>query len=185
MPITLITTIQGKEHTAMEEIPDCLYRFDENVRVEAAPFKGVLKVYTSIPSREAARIIASCWTSHVVRIVPLDIVVEASLPRIVEEVVKLARERRLSKETVAVKCTRRGGRLRSSKEVEEEVGAALKNSLRLKVNLSNPDVLVRIEVLGDEAGIALLSREDLKPPRRVWPPYLYQVDEGSQGGYAE
>ncbi len=167
MPVVIVTTVQGKEHTALEEIPDCLYRYDQGVRVEKTPYGGVLKVYTSLPSREAARIISSCWVSFVKRVVPVDVEVEARLEAIVDAALKLARG---VEDSVAVRCVKRGSRIPSSKVVEEEVGAALKDKLGLKIKLEDPDYVLRVEVVGDEAYLSLLSREDLKPVEKRWPP---------------
>jgi tRNA(Ser,Leu) C12 N-acetylase TAN1 len=54
--------------------------------------------------------------------------------------------------------------------VEEEVGAALRRELGLTVSLEDPDYEVRVEVLGEEAYLSLLSRRDREKPRRTWPP---------------
>lgn len=167
MPLLLVTTDQGKEHTAIEEIPDCLYRYDQEVKVEPTQFRGVLKVVTSMPAREAARIIRSCWTSHVRQVIPVDVVVPADMDSIVRGALELARG---ASGTIAVRCARRGGKVESSKRVEEVVGAALVERLGLKVSLRDPDHLLRVEVVGDEAYLSLLSREDLKPVERRWPP---------------
>lgn len=172
MPTTLITTTPGKEKAVIEDVLDCLYRLDESVRLEATRFPGLVKLHSSMPSEETSRIISSYWIRHIKRIIPLDEIVEASLPKIVETVVKLVKEKVTEKETIAVKCFKRGDRLKSGKQVEVEVGAALTNLLRLKVDLINPDVTVEIEVLDDEAGISIAKKEEGDRVERVWPPRL-------------
>jgi len=176
LPILLVTTKPGKEHTVEEEVPDCLYRLDQTVSVERTRYGGVLKVVVSAPARQAAKAIQQCWTSHVSRVVPVDAVVEAELPKVVEEAVKLARD---AKGSVAVRCVERGGRLSPAKHVEEAVGAALKERLGLTIKLEDPDYEVRVEVLGEEAYLSLLSREDRQAPRKAWPPWR-QAAEPSQ-----
>jgi len=168
LPIVLVTTKPGKEHTVEEEVPDCLYRLDQSVHVERTRYGGVLKVVVSTPARQAAKAIQRCWTSHVNRVVPVDVVVEAELSKVVEAAVKLARG---VKGSVAVRCVERGGRTGSAKHVEEVVGAALKEELGLTINLENPDYEVRVEVLGEEAYLSLLSREDRQAPKKAWPPW--------------
>jgi tRNA(Ser,Leu) C12 N-acetylase TAN1 len=150
-----------------EEVPDCLYRLDPSVKVERTRYGGVLKVAVSIPARLAAERVKSCWTSHVSRVIPVDAAVKAELAEIAAKAVELARG---AKGSIAVRCVKRGGCLSSAKRVEEEVGAALRRELGLTVSLEDPDYEVRVEVLGEEAYLSLLSRRDREKPRRTWPP---------------
>jgi len=168
LPLVLVTTEPGKEHAVEEEIPDCLYRLDPAVWVERTGHGGVLKIHVSISAREAAKHIRQCWVSHVKRVVPVDEVVEASLEAVLKAALKLASGVHGS---IAVRVVKRGGRLGSAKQVEEAVGAALKERLGLTINLESPDYELRVEELQGEALLALLSREDRAPVVKTWPPH--------------
>lgn len=166
--LVLVTAKPGREDAVEIEVADCLYRLDPNVRVERTEFKGVLKVYTSVPSRDAAKAIKKCWIGHVNRVIPVDAVLRGlDLRAVVEAIIELMRGARGS---VAVRFVKRGGRLGSTSQVEAEVGRALKERLGLSINLRDPDFEVRIEELGSEALISILSREDRSAQPKPWPP---------------
>lgn len=167
-PLVLVTTKPGKESMVEAEIADCLYRLDPSVKVERTGFKGVLKVYTSIPSRAAAKAIKRCWISHIGRAVPVDVIVRGlDLKAVVEAAVELAKSVNGS---VAVRFVKRGGKLGSTTQVEAEVGKALKERLRLDIKLRDPDYEVRVEELGEEVLLSILSREDRVTQVKPWPP---------------
>ncbi|MEM4699494.1 MAG: THUMP domain-containing protein [Candidatus Nezhaarchaeales archaeon] len=181
-PLVLVTTKPGKEGVVEEEIADCLYRLDPAVRIERAGFRGVLKVYTSIPSRVAAKAIKRCWISHIGRAVPVDVVMRRpDLRAVVEAVIELAKG---VSGSVAVRFVKRGGRLGSTSQVEAEVGRALKERLGLGIELEDPDYEVRVEELEEEVLLSLLSREDRAAQARPWPPRPLADDTYSNASFS-
>ncbi|HDI01743.1 MAG TPA: hypothetical protein ENF78_04885, partial [Candidatus Bathyarchaeota archaeon] len=60
----------------------------------------------------------------------------------------------------AVKCRRRGRAVKSSLEVEREIGQAIREATGAEVDLERPDIVFRVEVIGQVAGISLVRARD-------------------------
>jgi len=154
----LATTRQGKEDKAEVELLDALVRHDRNVEVLKTDYPGVLLVKTALRPEEALRAVRSMEMAYVEHVFPIHEVVEADLKALEEACLKLAREVGLrSGLKFAVRCRRRGRAIRSSVEVERALGQAIREATGAEVDLEEPDVVFRIEVLGDVAGVCLLK----------------------------
>nr|WP_206205621.1 SPOUT family RNA methylase [Thermococcus sp. CX2] len=77
---------------------------------------------------------------------------------VAEDVAKLIREN----ETFAVKTKRRGKHDFSSLDVNVQLGAKIKELTNADVNLSWPDKVVQVEIIGDKAYISLLPGEEYR-----------------------
>ncbi|MCD6143011.1 THUMP domain-containing protein, partial [Thermococcus sp.] len=53
----------------------------------------------------------------------------------------------------------------SGKEIEIELGAKIKESLKARVDLTNPDWYVWIEVLGKKTGLSVIKPEEIVKKR--------------------
>lgn len=92
--------------------------------------------------------VASCMPS---------IKTKASLPKIIEVGKRLAKEVLSIGETFAVRARRIGAHPFTSKEVEEKIGAEILKELsdrNVKVNLTNPNKIIYVEVRGDYAYVS-------------------------------
>ncbi|PSP18152.1 MAG: hypothetical protein BRC58_04385 [Cyanobacteria bacterium QS_8_64_29] len=69
--------------------------------------------------------------------------------------------------TFAVRATRRGQHAFTSRDVKIAAGAAVLDASRtLSVDLSAPDFVIRVELVGDWAGIGLLEGSCVRPKKR-------------------
>ena len=153
----LATTRQGKEDKAEVELLDALVRHDRNVEVLRTAYPGVLLVKTALRPEEALRAVRSMEMAYVEHVFPIHEVVKTDLEALRETCLKLAREVGLRPGLkFAVRCRRRGRAIRSSVEVERALGQAIREATGAEVDLEEPDVVFRIEVIGDVAGICLL-----------------------------
>ncbi len=121
-------------------------------RLKGAEFKIKRKrhriyVVTKEPEKVAALL------TRVFGIVSVSPAVEASsdMDEIVETALALAKDAILPNETFAVRAERTGNHEFSSKDVEEKAGREILNSLDTKVNLSNPDKTIYVEVRDEVA----------------------------------
>ena len=155
----LATCRVGKEEQAEIELLDALLRRDRGVEIVRPGFPGVLLIRTSLTPREALELINSMEMAYVKSVVAFELVVPADASAIEEACIRLAREVQVGPGVrFAVKCRRRGKAIPSSHELEIAVGKALKEATGAEVDLEEPDVVFRIEVVGDMAGIGLERR---------------------------
>jgi len=154
----LATSLPGKEGKAELELLDALLRGGaREVEVLRTDYPGVLLVRVpGLRADEALRLARSMEMAYVRSVVPIHALVEAELSAIRAVCLRLAREAGLGPGIkFAVRCRRRGRAIRSSLEVEREVGRAIKEATGAEVDLERPDVVVRVEVIGQVAGICL------------------------------
>jgi len=113
-------------------------------------------VSSSLTPQEALELVRSMEMAYVKSVVALEVIVPAEPSAIEEACIRLAREKGVGPGVrFAVRCRRRGQAISSSHEVEVAVGRALKEATGADVDLESPDVVIRIEVVGDMAGVGL------------------------------
>jgi len=153
--LLLITCSAGKEEKAEIEILDCLLRYDETAEVYKTEFPGVLLADTKLPLSKAVSYLKRFEMAYVHRITPLSKTVEASTDVIIEAALQLVRSELKTGSSFAVRCVKRGNRIKSKREIEKKIGEVIVRELKARVNLSNPEYILHVEVLGDFAGIYL------------------------------
>ena len=99
-------------------------------------------------------------TTAIYKVIPLDTLIPADLSRIAEQIVTLARTKLNPGESFAVKCKRRGFPT-PSMEIEREIGAKIVETFNNPVDLTNPDKVVLIEIIGKKAGVAIIKESDI------------------------
>lgn len=151
MGTLLVTVVYGKEGKARLEVLDCIFPFDSSASILEQPYGGLLLLETRLAANEAAMRLAGCSTSLIFKIIPIDAIVESDLGRISSEVLRLVPQ---DASGVAVDCIRRGRSLPSSSYVEEEVGRLLKGRGNA-IDLENPALVVRIDIIGDRSTISV------------------------------
>lgn len=87
------------------------------------------------------------------RAVPILAECPAELEAIIPTALEVASQVLKPGETFAVRCERRGEHPFTSQQVNEQVGAVIKNQLGNPVNLDYPDKVVRVEIVDDWCGI--------------------------------
>lgn len=154
MGTLLITAAYGKEAKARLEALDCVFPKDHAATCSLLPYGGLLLLETGLSSDEAAAAISACSTSLIFKVIPLDSVTESDLQQIGSEVLRLVPRHA---KRFAVDCARRGRVLPSSLAVEEAIGGLLKAHGKA-IDLENPDIIVRIDIIGS------LTTISMRPP---------------------
>ncbi|MHC1581160.1 SAM-dependent methyltransferase [Methanopyrus sp.] len=175
----LVTCPAGFEFRCVSELERLLREEDPFVEVEPTYFKGVVVVRSELEPEEIVERIREADTDWVARAVPIHRTVRAELDAIERAAVALAR-RRLDEDTAfAVRCRKRGQPPFGRRDVEVRVGAAVQEATGAPVDLEEPDYVVRVEVLQDTAGVAvippdLIVRKEVKRVRK-WSPGMRPV----------
>lgn len=101
------------------------------------------------------RILENPWYfRYVLKIVPIQQVVEASIEEIVSAASRLSETKIAPDDTFKVET-----RIRLSELAREQVIEAVASVIRNKVDLGNPKKVVLIEVIGDRAGVSVIPPE--------------------------
>lgn len=149
----MVTTPVNRQYDAMWEIQWAV----EHCTVIKTRYKGLFLIEAD---EKAAQKIKAYETTAVHKVIPLDSVVSADLSRIAEQVLTLARTKLNPGESFAVRCNRRGFPT-PSMEIEREIGAKIVETFENPVDLTNPDKVVLIEIIGKKTGIAILKESDI------------------------
>ncbi len=154
MVFLVATCPPGREGDAILELEWALGR----VHVRGTEWRGVLIAETPLGRDEVIKRLLSFETQAVQRVLLLDCLLPAKLEEIEEKAVELMEGKTGS---FAVRAKVRGNRKLREKEIERVVGSRIVEKRGLKVNLSSPDWVVVVEVLGRKAGIGVLKRDEV------------------------
>lgn len=154
MVFLVATCPPGREGDAILELEWALGR----VHVRGTEWRGVLIAETPLGRDEVIKRLLSFETQAVQRVLLLDCLLPAKLEEIEEKAVELMEGKTGS---FAVRARVRGNRKLREKEIERVVGSRIVEKRGLKVNLSSPDWVVVVEVLGRKAGIGVLKRDEV------------------------
>ncbi len=157
MVTLLVTTPVGREGDASLELEWAL----GDAKIKRLRWKGVLLVRSKVTKEEALKSLKEFETTAIFKVIPIEKIVKSKKEIIIEEAFKLARARINEGDSFAVRCRRRGNWIRSSKEIEIELGAKIKDEINAKVDLTNPKWIVRIEVLGGKTGISVIKPDEI------------------------
>ncbi|NJE60981.1 SPOUT family RNA methylase [Thermococcus sp. 21S7] len=151
----IVKTQRGMESVAANYIKESL----PDARVWASPmgYYGLIIVETD--EEKAAETILQI--PEVERLIPVVVEVPAELEKIVESAEELASMINES-ETFAVKTKRRGKHRFTSMDVNRELGARIRELTNADVNLSWPDRVVQVEIIGDRAYISVVPGEEFR-----------------------
>ncbi len=149
-PCLLVKTGLGMERIAAARIEEL------GLRAEPSPrgFRGLVLVYgCRDPRADARRVEESVVEAD--RVFVVEDVVPADPRLIAEAAARLARGRISSSECFAVRTVRRGRHSFTSIDVNVAAGDAVKRATGACVNLSFPDKIVGVEIIGDRAILTL------------------------------
>ncbi|MEM2841768.1 MAG: THUMP domain-containing protein [Thermoproteota archaeon] len=155
MVISLLITHTSSGKTAAAEILDALLPLDADTHVILTRYEGVILVDTKIDPFQASSAIIRSLPSGIKKVVPLVAIVKASIPEIIDSTLKIMNSYK-SNRSFAIRATVRGSRL-EKKDIEEMVGATIKDKLGIGVDLKTPEIIVFIEVIDDIAGVSVIS----------------------------
>ena len=158
----LASTSRGYEKYARSELRFLFERIgDTSPAIERTGVSGLIAVKTNIDAIEAVRRFRTLLQQSpyefrfILRIIPIEKVVQTDMDLIQQTVTELCskiEENETFRVTVEKRFT-----TTHSKEIIEKVAANIKR----KVNLTNPDKIILIEILGGFTGVSILKPEDI------------------------
>jgi len=151
----LVKTQRGMEAIAGNYIKESL--IDANIWISPMGYSGLVLVETT-DERAKEKILEIPEVERV-----LEVLYE--VPAKIEEIIKTAEgvAKHISEnETFAVKTKRRGTHDFSSTDVNMALGAKIKELTNADVNLSFPDKIIYVEIIGDKAYISVGGKEEWK-----------------------
>ena len=156
----LLKTPRGLERVAASRVKELF----ERAKVSVTPhgFKGLVLV--ELPSEEDhAREIISREVLEAEKVLQVLAECKADLKDIAEAASAVARHHIRPEESFAVRTTRRGTHSFTSIDVNVRVGAAVQDIVGAPVNLTYPDKILWVEIIGDKAYISVTDgREERK-----------------------
>lgn len=150
-----VTTPRGLEYVAAQRITEMGYK----AVAKPQGMEGIVIIYCSGDPEEAAGRIAG-EVVEAERVLPVYHVSEADLDAICEAVRRLAGILKPG-ETFAVRTTRRGKHEFTSIDVNVRAGACIQEATGNPVNLTFPDMIFWIEIVGDKAYISVTPGSEL------------------------
>ena len=167
-PVALAKTQLGMESVASSYIEDAI----PGCKAVPAPkgFKGLVLVYGNLSPDEAVERLKDI--PEVEKAFPIYAFVKADLDEIVKAGSTVAREHIDPAESFAVRCVRRGKHEFTSLEVNSALGAKVVEEVGSRVDLSRPDRVLVVEVLGGEAAIGVVHGSEFptkKGKKEVYP----------------
>lgn len=150
-PCIIVKTQLGMEKVAASRIEEL------GLRAEPSPqgFKGLVLVYgCRDPEADKARIESEVVEAD--RVIVIEATTRADPGEIARKAAELARDKIESEECFAVRTVRRGRHSFTSIDVNVVVGDAVKRATGACVNLSFPDKIVQVEIIGGKSYISIL-----------------------------
>jgi tRNA acetyltransferase TAN1 len=157
----LATTSRGNEGYARSELRYLLEKVgDPTATVERTGISGLITIKTSLDPIEAVEKLRTLLRErpyefrYTLRVIPIEIVVPTGLDQVQRAVVDLGSKIGES-ETFRVTVEKR-----FSGTATKDIIEAAANVIKRKVNLSEPDKIVLIEVVGGLTGVSVVRPED-------------------------
>ncbi|NJE46186.1 RNA-binding protein [Thermococcus sp. GR7] len=154
MTVLIVTAPQGREGDAILELEWAL----EKVKVKGTDWKGVLLAETPLSREEVLERLKRFETQTIQRVIPLELLVPARMEKIEEAALKLAEK---IDGTFAVRAKVRGNRTLKARELEIDLGSLIVERYGLKVDLSEPEYTLVVEVIGKKAGVGVLKPDEM------------------------
>ncbi len=159
----LVSYPWGRFHPARREIVQILNRFgDEHPIVERTSVAGLAVAHTTLNSRDVIKKCHGLFQTEptfefAIKWVPVDYWCSTNLDAIKTVIDEKIRDRIGEKETWGMKVEKRRWQQYHTAEIVD----FLARDIQRKVNLSNPDKLVRIDVVGPRTAISLLRSGEI------------------------
>lgn len=158
----LITCARHFEFETQNEIRTILEELgDEHPNILVTRLSGILKVETTIEPFQVVKkiknmIITEPWSiRYCLRVIPIQVITDTNLESISSKVNSLIGCIKKD-QTYRITVEKRSSNI-SSDEIISKIASNIQN----KVSLEESDWIVLIEILGSEAGIAVLKAEDI------------------------
>lgn len=169
----LVSTYRGCENGAIQELKSLLNDIgDSEPLIEKTRMSGLIRAKTALePVQVVARfrimLKEQPWIfRYILRAVPVMKIVRADLDEIRRAAGELEAAIGLG-ETFRITLEKRGSALRSQEIIESAA-----STIHRRVDLSNPDRIVLVEILGNQAGLSLIDPtaifSSVKEKRALW-----------------
>jgi tRNA acetyltransferase TAN1 len=155
----IVTSRRHLERKTKEEFFEVLKSFgDTQIEVDITPISGIIVGITSL---DPFLVIAKCkelvisepWQfRHILRILPIEIVVASDANDIRNAAIKIAKQKLDADDRFKVSVEKRHTNL-SSCEIIERIAELIDN----KVSLQNPTWIISVQVLGKSTGVSVLK----------------------------
>lgn len=153
IPKLLLTVKKNKENKCIIEILNRIFIKDLNAKAEEV-VKNVILLYTSLSPMEAYGLLYSAPPSCVAKIFPIEHVINSiNEDEIIREVTQISKNK--IKGSFYVDCYSRGAKV-DCREIEIGIGIGLRDVA--KVNFSNPDIIITINVVKDKALVSYTKK---------------------------
>ena len=150
------------EHNLSNELYELLrYLGDDDAKIYHTRVSGLIVCFTSIDPFNVIRRIKDIardepWRiRYLLRLIPIQIVVNACIEEISKEALKLASVIK-DDESYKVKVEKRHTSIHSRDVIE-----AIASKIDRKVKLDNPDWIILVEIIAKDAGISVLKEQDI------------------------
>ncbi len=152
--LIIVKTELGAERLAASRIRD----LDPLARIKAAPrgLRGMVLVEPGGLSRDELVKLIEEKVPEAGRVIPVDACARASLEEMARVAVEVAKGRISASESFAVRTTRRGRHPFTSIDVNVVVGDAVRRATGASVNLTQPDKVVLVEIVDEDAFISVV-----------------------------
>jgi len=165
----VISTYRRRENDCISELWYVLQDFgDKKINASTTGLPGLIVAKTSLDPFEVVERIRKeaeekpWYFRLILKIVPIERVVEADLDKIMEAARELALEKIGKEETFRITVRKRLSTLNRD-EIIDRVASVIDR----KVDLKNPDKIVWIEIIGDVAGISVLKPEHVVSLQKI------------------
>ncbi|MFP3259937.1 MAG: THUMP domain-containing protein [Sulfolobus sp.] len=153
IPKLLLTVKKNKENKCIIEILNRIFIKDLNAKAEEV-VKNVILLYTSLSPMEAYGLLYSAPPSCVAKIFPIEHLINSiNEDEIIREVTQISKNK--IKGSFYVDCYSRGANV-DCREIEIGIGIGLRDVA--KVNFSNPDIIITINVVKDKAFVSYIKK---------------------------
>ena len=165
----VVSTYRGRENDCISE----LWYFLKNLgdpRVEASRtgLPGLIVAKTSLNPFEVIEELNKIFKEnpwefrYILKILPIEAVVETDLELIAKTALDLAEKRINRDETYKIVVRKRLVTL-----TKEEVISKIAPKLDRKVNLTSPDKILLIEIIGEHTGVAVVDQQHVFAPQKL------------------
>lgn len=153
IPKLLLTVKKNKENKCIIEILNRIFIKDLNAKAEEI-IKNVVLLYTSLSPMEAYGLLYSAPPSCVAKIFPIEYVINSiDENEIIREVTQISKNK--IRGSFYVDCYSRGIKI-NCREIEIGIGIGLRDIA--KVNFSNPDIVIVVNVVKDKAFVSYIKK---------------------------
>ena len=165
----VVSTYRGRENDCISELWYFLRDLgDPRVEASRTGLPGLIVAKTSLNPLEVVEKFSDIFKERpwefrfILKVVPIEAVVKAILEEISKTALSLAEEKIKENETYKIVVRKRLTDLR-----REEIIESIATKLNRKVNLTTPDKIVVVEIIGDYAGVSVLEEKHIFSPQKM------------------